>query len=290
VEISVPAPDGRTLAVYEGGARGGAPIFSLGGTPSSGQLYAPHARLAEEQGIRLIGYDRPGYGGSTPQPGRTIGNAAGDVAAIADALEIERFAVWGVSGGGPHALACAALLPERVAAAASLAGVAPFEAEGLDWLAGMGESNVEEFETVLRGREALAPLLEAEARAYVSSDREARLEALRSLLSPVDADAFSGDLGDYFFESAKTAFAHGAEGWIDDDLAFAEPWGFDVAEIRVPVLVWQGREDRFVPYTHGEWLAAHIPGAEARLAEEDGHLTLLTERIRDVHEWLLERL
>jgi pimeloyl-ACP methyl ester carboxylesterase len=154
----------------------------------------------------------------------------------------------------------------------------------------MGESNIEEFGTVLRGRKALAPLLEAEAKALVSSDPAARVESLRSLLSPVDAEAFSGELGDYFFESAKAAFEPGADGWIDDDLAFARPWGFDVAEIRVPVLVWQGREDRFVPYTHGEWLAAHIPGAEARLAEEDGHLTLLTERIRDVHEWLLERL
>src|SRR5690348_5574117 len=138
-------PDGRTLRVHEAGAAEGPVVLVHQGTPMSGRLYEPHMRDAEKRGIRLLAYDRPGYGGSSPAPDRSVADAAADSAALADALGIERFAVWGISGGGPHALACAAQLPDRVVATASLASVAPIDAEGLDWLAGMGEMNLEEF-------------------------------------------------------------------------------------------------------------------------------------------------
>ena len=284
------APDGRTLAVYEGGDLDGAPIFFLNGTPSSGLLYERHVRLAEQTGVHLIAYDRPGYGGSTPLRERSVVDAASDVATIADALGVERFALWGVSGGGPHALACAARLRDRLSGVASLAAVAPYEAEGLDWLAGMGESNIHEFGLALEGREALTPYLEAEAQTIVDADPETLVEAWSSLLTPVDAAVCSGELGRYVIENVKVGVTGGVEGWLDDDLAFTQPCGFDLSEISVPVLLLHGREDRFVPFAHGEWLAARIPGVEARLTDEDGHLTLLEGRVGEVHDWLRARL
>ena len=289
-EHRVDTPDGRVLAVVEGGDPTGAAVVMHNGTPMSRLLYGPNVADAEARGLRLIGYDRPGYGDSTPQPGRRVADAARDVATIADALDIERFATWGISGGGPHALACAALLPDRVVAAASLAGVAPYGAEGLDWLAGMGEANVIEFGLTVAGRDKLEPFLRAERDGMVGGGAEAVQEAMRTLLTPVDAAAFSGETAEYLFEAFRMGSEERIDGWVDDDLAFAEPWGFDLEQIRVPVLLWQGAEDRFVPFAHGEWLARNIPTADAHLSPDDGHITLLVRRVGEVHEWLAAAL
>jgi pimeloyl-ACP methyl ester carboxylesterase len=286
----IPAPDGRTLTVDEGGDPRGAPVVVHHGTPGARLLYGPHVEDARREGIRLIGYDRPGYGGSTPHPGRSIADAAADVEAICDALGLERIATWGGSGGGPHALACAALLPDRVAAAASVAGVAPYDAEDLDWLAGMGEQNIEEFGAVLEGREMLAPLLDREAESMVAGRPEELLEALHTLLSPPDRAVLSGELAEFMLEQVREGIAERRDGWVDDDLAFAKPWGFDPGEIRVPTQVWQGAQDRFVPYSHGEWLVAHVPGTEPKLSQVDGHLTLVENRLPEIHGWLLSHL
>lgn len=283
----VPTPDDRTLRLHEAGADGPLVLVQQG-TPMSGLLFEPHVRDAELRGIRLVGYDRPGYGGSTASPGRSVADAAADVRAIADALEVERLAVWGISGGGPHALACAALLPDRVAAVASLASVAPIDAEGLDWLAGMGELNLREFTATRQGREALEAYLETQARETVTA--EGVLQALQSLLTDVDAAVLTGELGAYLAGSMREAAEHGIVGWRDDDLAFDKPWGFSVEDIRVPVQLWHGEQDLFVPFAHGEWLAARIPDVDARLSPEDGHLTLMQRRVPEVHEWLLARL
>jgi pimeloyl-ACP methyl ester carboxylesterase len=254
----------------------------------SGLLFEPHAIDATHRGARLVAYDRPGYGGSTPAPGRSVADAAADVRAIADALDVERLAVWGISGGGPHALACAALLPDRVAAVASLASVAPSDAEGLDWLAGMGQMNLEEFGAARKGREALEEYVGKQAREDVTAD--GLLEALESLLSEVDADVLTGELGEFLAANMNEATRTGIDGWVDDDLAFDKPWGFSVEDIRVPVQLWHGEQDRFVPFAHGEWLASRIPDVDARLTAVDGHMTLVQRRIPEVHEWLLERL
>jgi pimeloyl-ACP methyl ester carboxylesterase len=285
----IETPDGRILAVDEAGDPGGVPVVVHHGTPGSRVHYARHALDAQERGIRLIGYDRPGYGGSTPQPGRNVGAAAADVEAICAALGLDRICTWGISGGGPHALACAALLPDRVAAAASVAGIAPHDAEGLDWLAGMGESNVEEIGMALAGREALEPWIEEEAAEFLAATPDELVDALETLLSPVDRAVLSGYFASYVVESTRVGIGERRDGWIDDDLAFTQPWGFDVAEIHVPVQVWQGRKDRFVPYAHGATLAAQIPGADARLSDEDGHLSISERRMPEVHAWLLER-
>lgn len=282
------APDGRTLRVHEAGPADGPLVVVQQGTPMSGLLFEPHAADASQRGIRLVAYDRPGYGGSTSAPDRSVVDAAADVAAIADALGVERFAVWGISGGGPHALACAALLPDRVVATASLASVAPIDADGLDWLAGMGEMNLEEFGATRRGREALEEYLAPMAREQVTA--AGVLEGLQSLLSDVDAAVLTGELGGYLAENMREATKAGIEGWRDDDLAFDKPWGFSVEDIEGPVQLWHGEQDRFVPFAHGRWLAARIPNVDAHLNAEDGHMTLMQRRIPEVHEWLLERL
>ena len=286
---TVTAPDGRSLEVFEAGDPAGAAVVAINGTPSCGIIYGRHATDAGARGIRLVSWTRPGYGSSTPQPGRSVGAFAADATAVADALGIDRFAVWGISGGGPHALACAALLPDRVTAAASLAGVAPYEAEGLDWLAGMGEDNLVEFAAVVEGRAALEPLLESHRAAFATATGQDVREQWSTLLSPVDAEVATAELADYLVANVQAALASGVEGWVEDDLAFAEPWGFDLDTIAVPVLVWQGEEDRFVPPSHGRWLAEHVPGVDARISPEDGHLTLAEHRVPQVHAWLLEQ-
>lgn len=221
--------------------------------------------------------------------GRALGIVEGGDPGGVPVLGLETLAVWGISGGGPHALVCAALLPKRVAAAAALASVAPYPADGLDWLAGMGEANVAEFQTALRGREALEPLLAAEAEGLASASVEYVVAQLRSLLSPADAGVLTGELGAFLLESMRVGLARGVDGWVDDDLAFTRPWGFDLAGIGVPLLLVHGAQDRFVPIAHGRWLAEKIPGVEARFIDEDGRITLAERRIPDVHAWLLAR-
>jgi pimeloyl-ACP methyl ester carboxylesterase len=283
------AVDGRTLAVLEAGNESGHAVVAIHGTPGSGLPWRGLVEDAETRGVRLLAYDRPGYGGSDPHPGRTVADAAGDVAAIADALGIDRFAVEGGSGGGPHTLACAALLPDRVVAAACLAGVAPYPAEGLDWLEGMGQDNLDEFGATLAGRETLERYLREQADAMLAAEPNAIAETLRSLLSPPDEAVLTGEFAEYLAESTRRAIGERLDGWIDDDFVFVNPWGFELDDIRVPVQLLHGAQDRFVPIAHGEWLAERISGVDAHLSSEDGHLTIQLARIGEVHAWLLER-
>lgn len=280
---TVSAADGRTLEVHEAGEPNGFPVIVHHGTPGSGVIYDHWAT----PGIRLIAYDRAGYGGSARNRGRTIGDVVGDIEAIADALGLDRYATWGISGGGPHALACAALCGDRLTAAASLAGVAPWGAEGLDWHEGMGEDNIKEFDLVLAGEEALRPATERDRGQMLALSAEEMRQVFDTLLGDIDRAALTGALADWLHDNAAHGLDGGADGWIDDDLAFVAPWGFDVGDIARPTLVVHGSDDRFVPVSHGEWLAARIPGAEAWIDDVNGHLTLLQNRVGEVHEWLL---
>src|SRR5262245_61340007 len=282
-------PDGRTLEYLEAGERGGPVLLAHHGTPGSGLLHRAEIDAAAGLGARLVTYSRPGYAGSSPQPDRSVADAAADVAALLDALGADRFATYGVSGGGPHALACAALLPERCAAAATVAGVGPADAPDLDFMAGMGEGNIEEFGTAMQGREPLEPFLRAEAAGLTGATPEQLREAAGPHLSPVDAAALTGELAEHLFASIAGGLAPGTAGWVDDDLAFVRPWGFDVGAITVPVSVWQGDQDLMVPGDHGRWLGTHVAGAEPRLLEQEGHLTLFANRIGDVQAWLMQR-
>ena len=237
-----------------------------------------------------MSFDRPGYGGSSPLPGRTVADMANETALVADAIGALRFATWGISGGGPHALACAALLPTRVTAAASLAAVAPYGAEGLDFLAGMGEDNVEEFSAAVEGRDVLEPLLERHRVEMLQSESDNVLEGFESLLSAPDQEvARSGDVGRFLKANGESGLESSAEGWIEDDLAFTQPWGFEFERIRVPVLLLQGVQDLMVPPDHGRWLAEQIPNVDARISDEHGHLTLITSGVEEAHSWLLEK-
>jgi pimeloyl-ACP methyl ester carboxylesterase len=275
----VTTPDGRALEVHEAGDPRGRAVVVHHGTPGAGLLYARHDPVARELGLRLIGYDRPGYGGSDRHPGRSVADAAADVAAILDALGVERFATWGASGGGPHALACAALLADRCAGAVSVAGVAPYGAEGLDWMAGMGDDNVREFTAALAGEAPLAAVLEPQLDELRGASPADLVAALRSVLSDVDAAALTDELGVFLAQQCDHGLARGVAGWIDDDLAFARGWGFGLDALDVPVVLWQGEHDLMVPPAHGRWLGEHVAGAELRFSEDDGHVTLLETRM-----------
>jgi pimeloyl-ACP methyl ester carboxylesterase len=288
-ELRVDAPGGRVLQVWVEGPDGGDLVIAHHGTPSSGLPFAPSVRQAAGRGLRHVTYSRPGYGDSTRDEGRSVADCAGDVAAIADALGADTFSTYGGSGGGPHALACGRLLPDRVRAVASIAGVVPWGAEGVDFLEGMGQDNHVEFGAAAAGPAALKAWMDEHAQdtAEVAS-AEDLLKAFGDLVSPVDRAALSGEFGEHMVENERIALAGGYWGWYDDDLAFTRDWGFDPAEIAVPVSIWQGRQDRFVPFTHGEWLAGHVSGARAHLLDEQGHLSLALASFGEILDDLID--
>jgi len=256
--------DGRTLHAYDALADGvdaGLAVFWHHGTPNLGAPPEPLLPAAARLGIRWVSYDRPGYGGSTSHPGRDVASAAADVAGVADALGIEQFAVMGHSGGAAHALACAALLPERVMAAVCVSGLAPYHAEGLDWFAGMGAAGAAELRAAARGRAALEGHL-----ATAEFDPE--------LFTPADHAALAGDWS-WLLTVVEQAMEGGLGGMVDDDLAGVAPWGFDPGQVRPPVLFVHGGQDRMVPSGHSQWLARRAPGAELWLRPDDGHVSVL---------------
>jgi pimeloyl-ACP methyl ester carboxylesterase len=286
-ELDVTLPDGRTLHVYDEGDPNGVAVVFQHGTPTCGRLHPHHIEDARAKGIRLIGFDRAGYGGSSAHPGRSYRDEAGDVTALLDSLGVDRFATWGHSGGGPPALACAALLPGRCVAVATLASVAPYDADGLDFLEGMGEGNVDEFDLVLRGGDEFDEALVRSQAEFFSAGPDGLREAMLSVLSPLDQEVMTAEFAEWGYRVMSEGAAKRIEGWRDDNLAVVKPWGFELSEIRMPVLLLQGTEDLMVPPAHGRWLAERIPGVEAEISESEGHLTLLANRVPDVHAWLL---
>ena len=272
-------PDERTLDVYVDGPPTGTPLVFHMGTPSAGIPFAPAVQALAERGLRFVSFSRPGYGSSTRRPGRSVADVVDDTVAVLDAVGANRCHVIGWSGGGPHALACAALMPERVVSVATIGGVAPYPAEGLDWTAGMGEENLEEFKAALTGPDELIAFKERASPAFRAVTPEGMADAFGDLIDDVDRGSLTGALSVWMAEVMHEALRTGYWGWFDDDMAFMRPWGFGLEEIRVPVFVWQGGHDRMVPFAHGEWLAAHIPEARARLLPEHGHLTLVVDSI-----------
>ena len=288
-ERAVTLRDGRTLHVYDEGDPDGLVVVEHHGTPGSGLPYPPDLELARERGLRVVRYDRAGYGGSTAKPGRSVADVAADIEDVADALGIERFVTLGGSGGCPHSFACGALLPGRCIASGAIASPAPWGAEDLDWLAGQGEQNVEEWNAALQGPDVLEAFLEPMAEEIRAATPEQIIEVLESLLPPVDRAVLTGDRGKHAKRSFDGALAVGIEGWRDDDLAFTKHWGFELDEIGVPTLLWQGRQDKMVPAAHGEWLAERIPGVEAHVSDEDGHLSIAVGRLGEIYDWAAAR-
>jgi pimeloyl-ACP methyl ester carboxylesterase len=278
---TVPAAGGRQLEVLVAGPEDGLPLMFHNGTPSGLVAFAPMVDAAADRGLRTVMYARPGYGASTTQPGRRVADAAADVTAVLDALGATEFATAGWSGGGPHALACAALLPGRCRSAATIAGVAPSDADGLDWLAGMGEGNVAEFTATEAGEAELTKFLTAEADQLRGVTADQVVAGLGDLVSDADKAVITGEFASFLAASFTAGLTPGIDGWRDDDLAFNQGWGFSLETIggagSVPVAIWQGDQDRMVPFAHGQWLAAHVPGAVAHLIPGAGHLSLIDQ-------------
>ncbi|MBU6213796.1 MAG: alpha/beta hydrolase [Actinomycetales bacterium] len=266
-------PGGQTLEYIVAGDGPNLVVYHHG-TPAAGPIPSSLAAAAADHGFTIAEVVRPGYGVSTRHSGRSVADVVPLALAVADALGHERFATIGWSGGGPHALATAALARTRCVAALSLAGVAPYDADGLDFLAGMGEDNIEEFGAALAGASQLQDYLTAAAeglRAVTGADLVA---AMGSLLPPVDRAHLAGETGEELAEELRFSVANGIWGWYDDDVAFTQPWGFDLASLGSGAHIWQGSDDLMVPFAHGQWLAAHIAGAAVSLLDGQGHLSL----------------
>jgi pimeloyl-ACP methyl ester carboxylesterase len=279
------APDGRRLTVRVLGDRSGAPVFFMHGTPGSRVGPFPRSALLHQLGVCLVAYDRPGYGGSDRLPLRSVAHAARDVKTIADALGIERFSVIGRSGGGPHALACAAMLPDRVSRVAVLVGLAPRHAEGLDWYAGMTESNRREYILAESGIRALAQAIEAMAE-QIRNDPKQLLRNLRAELPLPDRRVVADSGIKTGLERNYTeALSRSPAGWVDDARSFTQEWGFEPADILVPTLLWHGAQDVFSPLAHTHWLARAIPGAMEQIAEDAAHFSAF-DAVISVLPWL----
>jgi pimeloyl-ACP methyl ester carboxylesterase len=279
--------DGRRLAIEVSGAPDGHPVFLLHGTPGSRSGPKPRSIVLYRLGIKLITYDRPGYGHSSRIPGRTVAQAADDVAAIADKLRINRFYVVGRSGGGPHALACAAILGHRVIRTAVLVGIAPSDAQELDWFEGMAESNVVEYSAAEGDHVELMRLLEGRAD-DVRKDPENMVQFLQSQMADDDR-RIVGDMGirRLLHNTYIEALQGGAEGWIDDALAFKKPWGFPLEAINTPVLLWHGDKDRFSPVSHARWLYNKLPNAELKVESGAAHFGAI-EILPQLLNWLTD--
>lgn len=282
----VAAADGRLLRVVTVGdlAR---PVVIQVGTPNAAVLYDPWIRDAEARRLSLICYDRPGYGASTPDPGRTIASCARDVATVIRALGIDRCAVWGFSGGGPHALACAALLGSSVVAVATIGSPAPRDAAGLDFFDGMRDGARADIQLCESDRAQWDRNNAAQYETLMAMSEAEFAEAFGAGTARVDQDVLRGSFGGWMYRTVRAALAPGFAGWADDDVAiFHSPWGFSPAGIAVPVKLWHGTADCFVPLGHARWLATAILGAELQVDDGGGHLGVAADRIAEVHGWL----
>jgi pimeloyl-ACP methyl ester carboxylesterase len=280
--------DGRTLMFAEWGDPEGFPVFSFHGTPGSRLARHYDERVFVEAQAKVITYDRPGYGGSTRCPGRRVVDCVGDVVAIADMLGLERFGVFGTSGGGPHALAVAARLPERVTRATCLASPAPYGIPG--WFDGMDPVNARFTEITLEGGQAQVTRLEREAEKLlkrIAADPANVLGDEVALSDRDRAELARPERYEVTRENFQEAFRTGVWGWVDDDRCLLRPWGFDPCEIHVPARIIYGTSDVLVPKRHGEWLAENLPGAEAIVEDDLGHIPR-PGFLAESYAWLLQ--
>jgi pimeloyl-ACP methyl ester carboxylesterase len=287
-EHVITLPGGRELAWAEYGAPDGRVVLSLHGSPGSRLSRHAYPEQLVEAGIRQITYDRPGYGLSTPHPGRTVANVVTDIEAVLDAAGLERVGIIGGSGGGPHALAAAALMPDRCTVVHCVVGVAPYGAPGLDFEAGMDPENQRRFRAALRGRDAAIEEFTADFAAMRERITDDPVSIMGNMDLPEADRAILRRLGQQVFTALAEAVKQGAVGMADDFVAIASDWGFDPREVGGPLLITYGEHDVNVPAGHGRWLAANVPNQGVRVNTDGGHLAspeaglaLLTE----VAEW-----
>lgn len=279
---TVTTADGRTLEVFASGDPDALALVFHVGTPAAGAPFPLLTQAAAEAGLRPIIYSRPGYGRSTRLPGRRAASSAEDTRAVLDALGADEFITIGWSGGGPHALACGALLPNRCLAVATLGGVAP-HADGFDWSAGMGRANLEAFALVVEGGADYERLLEQSAATLRNIRGDQLAEQFASLLSAPDRHALEGPIAEFIALGYRRAFMQGTGGWYDDEATMLRlGWGFNLAEVTVPVSVWQGRHDLMTPPAHAQWLSEHLPDAQLHVLENEGHVSLVANRLNRI--------
>lgn len=289
--LEIPAPGRRTLEVMVGGDPHGLPLLWHSGSPSAVVPYEPLDRAASRAGLRLITSSRAGYGGSSPRPlpenGPLIVHDLPDIEAILDAFEIGAFVTLGWAGGGARALLCAAELPDRCLAATTVAAVAPVDGAGLDWVAGMVPENIDELAAAASGARAYEAYLAREFAPFLEATPAEVARTLHEALDPVDLPMLTAEYADYLATCFRRSGLQGVRGARDDGLAILSRWGFDLAEIVVPVSIWHGEHDAMVPFAHGAWLAANVPEARGHLLPDDGHLTLwgrLDEILADLRD------
>lgn len=266
-------PDGRRLDIYASGPEHGRPLIFHHGTPGSRRPESAIERAAHARGLRYVCASRPGYGDSTRLPRRRVIDVVADTAAVLGAVGASECLVAGHSGGGPHALACAAEM-SGVLATLVIAGVVPPDVAGLELTAGMGAENLVEFDNARQGEAVLRPYLEDQRAELLGADVPELIAAMDSLLPDVDREVMSGEIGREFADQFNEGLRNGVDGWVDDDLAFTMPWGFSVGDINTPVTIWQGDQDLMVPFAHGVWLGETIPGVDANLLRGEGHVSI----------------
>lgn len=274
--------DSRSFDIQVSGPQDGPPLVMHHGTPGSLTRFRAIDEAVHARGLRMVTYSRAGYGASTRRPGRSVADIADDVEVVLDHLGADRCVTLGWSGGGPHALATAARLPSRVAAATTIASVGPYGAEDLDFLAGMGEGNIEEFGAAIAGEKEITAALDEAAAELRDADPAAVIESMSTLLPDVDRGALAGRAGEELTAQIAEGMRHGPAGWIDDDLAFVKPWGFAVQDIDVPVFLWQGDKDLMVPFAHGRWLTDRIPRSVAHLLPGEGHISVFFNNLNAI--------
>lgn len=267
--------DGRNLDVFVSGPPTGQVLVFHHGTPGSGTHFLAVSAAAHRLGLRLATASRPGYSDSTRKKGRSARDVVADTEAVLNFVGVGRCFVAGWSGGGPHALACGALLPNRVAGVTVIASVAPYSADGLDWTAGMSQDNIEEFSLARQGEAALRSGLDVGRPQILQATPADLLAAFSSVRPTGDRTVAMQEYAEDLVASLHEGLRVGADGWLDDDLAIMKPWGFEVSEVTVPTRLWQGTEDHLVPATHGEWLATRIPGVVPHFQKDEDHLSIV---------------
>ena len=266
--------DGRKIEFRTAGPEDGEILLFHHGAPGAGLPFKPWVDSAAARGLRTVTYSRPGYGLSTADPGRKVVDAASDAGVVLDAVGATTFRTIGWSFGGPHALACAAALPDRCLATVAIAGSAPHPSDGIDWFAGMADENVAELGLAVQGKGALERFLEKSAHAFATMPPANLVESLGGLLCKADKAQVTGEFAEWLAETFRVGLAHGIAGLRDDELAIMSDWGFRVADAH-SVVIWHGTQDRMVPTSHGRWLADHIPGARHRFFENEGHMSII---------------
>lgn len=279
-DTTVQTRDGRRLDVYLAGDPDATRTVQYHhGSPSSGGILPSWDAAAAERGLRLVGFTRAGYGSSSRREGRSVADNVTDAVDVLDALGVARAWTLGWSGGGPHAIACVAVAPERFAGAATIGGVAPYPAEGIDWFEGMGPENVEEFKATMADPQNSVRSAERDGPAWRVVTPEEIADLFGGLIDEVDRGALTGEFAEFTAAGTREALRESYWGWVDDDWAFTRAWGFDLGAISAPVHIWQGGHDKMVPFVHGEWMASHCGGACPHLYPEHGHLTLAVDSI-----------